>query len=96
MNLISRESACARQKHLKVSDQWVGSDRVAMDGITEERVQGEGRGAGPTLRNGPAKETPMKQGTGWRGNSKRRVLWKPREQIRQVSMGAAEVKEDSN
>jgi len=38
----------------------------------------------------------MKQGTGWRGNSKRRVLWKPREQIRQVSMGAAEVKEDSN
>ena len=56
----------------------------------------KGGGAGPTLRNGPTKETPMKQGTGWGGSSKRRVLWKQREQIRQVSTVAREVKTDSN
>ena len=67
---------------------WMGSLR--------RRYREKGGGAGPTLRNGPAKETPMKQGTGWGGSSKRRVLWEPREQIRQVSMGATEVKEDSN
>ena len=67
---------------------WVGSLRR---GSREE-----GGGVGPTLRNGPAKETPMKQGTGWGGSSKRRLLWKLREYIRQVSVVAMEVKEDSS
>lgn len=94
MSLTSKESAWARQMHLKVSDQWVGRDGVAMDGIASERVQGEERGVGPTLRKGAAKETPMKRNTGIRRGPGRRVLRKLREQVRKVSRGAAEVKED--